>query len=95
MEYAADEYAVANGMRKLESALIKIHANNLTNLMPDPWYAHYHYSHPSLAERLAHIQHLKLQQQPPPPSSSPPSSSSSSSSTTVRQEGQEENKKER
>jgi Zn-dependent protease with chaperone function len=91
MEYAADEYAVANGMRKLESALIKIHANNLTNLMPDPWYAHYHYSHPSLAERLAHIQHLKLQQQPPPP---PPSSSSSSSSSSTT-EGQEENKKER
>jgi hypothetical protein len=68
MEYAADQYAVENEMQKLESALIKIHANNLTNLMPDPWYAHYHYSHPSLAERLEHIQHLK--QQPLPSSSS-------------------------
>lgn len=64
MEYAADEYAVANGMRKLESALIKIHANNLTNLMPDPWYAHYHYSHPSLSERLEYLKRLKREREP-------------------------------
>ncbi len=82
MEYAADEYAVANGMRKLESALIKIHANNLTNLMPDPWYAHYHYSHPSLAERLEHIQLLKAKLL----NDKPPTSSSSSSSPQVGEE---------
>lgn len=27
--------------------------------MPDPWYAHYHYSHPSLAERLEQIDKFK------------------------------------
>jgi len=67
MEYTADKYAVENGMTKLESALIKIHANNLTNLMPDPWYAHYHYSHPSLAERLKHIHKIRRTTSASPP----------------------------
>jgi len=58
-EYTADIYAIANGLSKLESALIKVHANNIANLMPDPWYAHYHYSHPSLAERLERIEKFK------------------------------------
>ncbi len=40
----------------------QIHANNLANLMPDPWYAHYHYSHPSLTERLLCIQHWRRAQ---------------------------------
>ena len=39
----------------LQSGLIKIGLENLSNLSPDPWYSAYHYTHPPLVERLEWI----------------------------------------
>jgi len=50
-EYCADKYAIDNGL-EMETALIKIHAMNISNIMPDKFYSIYRYSHPSLIERL-------------------------------------------
>ncbi|MCB9512050.1 MAG: M48 family metallopeptidase [Deferribacteres bacterium] len=54
-EYQADRYAVdATGSAEgLHGALLKLSSENLSNLTPHPWYSFYHYSHPTLAERLA------------------------------------------
>lgn len=61
-EFAADRYAVKLGMGEaLGRGLVKISAENLGNMVPDPWYSMYHFSHPSLVERL---RELKLKQAP-------------------------------
>ncbi len=54
-EYAADRYAVlAVGKSSgLEEALITLGKDNLSNLTPHPWYSFFHYSHPTLLERIA------------------------------------------
>ena len=54
-EYEADRFAVdatgsAGGMR---SALLRLCRENLSNLAPHPLYSFFHYSHPTLAERIA------------------------------------------
>jgi STE24 endopeptidase len=54
-EYEADRFAVqgigsAAGMK---SALLRLSRDNLSNLAPHPLYSFFHYSHPTLAERLA------------------------------------------
>jgi STE24 endopeptidase len=54
-EYEADRFAVdamgsAEGMK---SALIRLARENLSNLAPHPLYSFFHYSHPTLAERIA------------------------------------------
>jgi STE24 endopeptidase len=54
-EYQADRFAVegvgsAAGMR---SALLRLSRENLSNLTPHPLYSFFHYSHPTLSERLA------------------------------------------
>ncbi|KAJ1915401.1 zinc metalloprotease [Mycoemilia scoparia] len=55
-EFQADAYAKKLGYgKKLESALIKIQIKNKGNMNPDPLYSAYHYSHPSLVERLRAI----------------------------------------
>ena len=53
-EYEADRFAVdATGTAEfLKQALLKLSKDNLSNLTPHPWYSFYHYSHPTLAERL-------------------------------------------
>jgi STE24 endopeptidase len=53
-EYAADRFAVkVMGTSKgLRNALIQLNRNNLKNLTPHPWYSFYHYSHPTLLERV-------------------------------------------
>lgn len=53
-EYAADRFAAAAvaSPRPLAGALIKLSRDNLANLSPHPWYSFYHYSHPTLVERL-------------------------------------------
>jgi STE24 endopeptidase len=54
-EYAADAFAarlVGDGAA-LRSALVRLNGDNLANLAPHPWYSRYHYSHPTLLERLA------------------------------------------
>jgi STE24 endopeptidase len=58
-EYEADAFAHDLGYnRDLKSALVKIHIENLGNLIPDKWYSAYHASHPSLVERLQALSKL-------------------------------------
>lgn len=56
-EYEADRYAVrlAGKPEALKSALVRLNRENLSNLHPHPWYSAWHYSHPTLLERLAAI----------------------------------------
>jgi STE24 endopeptidase len=56
-EYEADRYAVrlAGAPEALKSALVRLNRENLSNLHPHPWYSAWHYSHPTLLERLAAI----------------------------------------
>jgi STE24 endopeptidase len=56
-EFQADAYSVAllRLPEALKSALVRMSGENLTNLNPHPWYSAYHYSHPTLPERLAAI----------------------------------------
>jgi len=57
-EYEADAFAVQalHDPEAMQSALIKLSRKNLSNLTPHPWYSAFHYSHPSLNERLAALQ---------------------------------------
>ena len=57
-EYAADRFAAkaVDSPEPLSGALIKLSRDNLSNLAPHPWYSFYHYSHPTLVERLAALQ---------------------------------------
>jgi len=60
-EYQADRFAVegvgsAAGMR---SALLRLSRENLSNLTPHPLYSFFHYSHPTLAERLAALDRVE------------------------------------
>lgn len=60
-EYEADAYAV-NAIQDpaaMQTALIKLSHKNLSNLTPHPWYSAFHYSHPTLSERLAAIQGIQ------------------------------------
>jgi STE24 endopeptidase len=56
-EYEADRYAVelARAPGALKDALVRLNGENLANLHPHPWYSAWHYSHPTLVERLAAI----------------------------------------
>ncbi len=56
-EYEADRFAVrAMGEGEaLKTALISLGKDNLSNLTPHPLYSFYHYSHPTLAERIRAI----------------------------------------
>ena len=53
-EYAADRFAVelTDDPDSLASALIKLSAENLSNLHPHPLYASFYYSHPPVVERV-------------------------------------------
>ena len=53
-EYEADRYAAhaTGGSGALAGALIKLSRDNLSNPHPHPWYSAYHYTHPTLVERL-------------------------------------------
>jgi STE24 endopeptidase len=52
-EFEADAFAVSLGYSAaLISGLTKISAENKGNLVPDPLYSAYHYSHPPLTTRL-------------------------------------------
>jgi STE24 endopeptidase len=56
-EFEADRYAVRFGRAPtaLKRALLRLAGDNLANPSPHPWYAAWHYSHPTLPERLARI----------------------------------------
>lgn len=56
-EFQADAYATHLGYAKdLQTGLIKLQIENLSNMNPDPLYSAYHYSHPPLVERIEAIQ---------------------------------------
>jgi len=52
-EYAADRYAKEQyEVKELISALKKLSSNNLSNLTPHPTFVFFHYSHPTLLQRI-------------------------------------------
>jgi STE24 endopeptidase len=52
-EYEADAFAAKYfNANELASALKKLSINNLSNLRPHPLYVFFHYSHPTLLQRL-------------------------------------------
>jgi STE24 endopeptidase len=52
-EFQADDFAAGFGMSNgLISALKKLSVNNLSNLTPHPLYVFFHYSHPTLLQRI-------------------------------------------
>ena len=53
-EYQADRFAVqlTGNHADLSEALLVLSRDNLTNLTPHPWYSFFHYSHPTLVERI-------------------------------------------
>jgi STE24 endopeptidase len=52
-EYQADEFAGRYGMTdSLVGALKKLAVNNLSNLTPHPLYVFFHYSHPTILQRI-------------------------------------------
>jgi len=57
-EYEADRFAVeaVGDTKGLRGALTRLSRNSLANLTPHPWYSFYHYSHPTLGERIAAMQ---------------------------------------
>jgi STE24 endopeptidase len=57
-EFQADRFAVdaVGGAEDLSSALLGMSKKSLSNLTPHPWYSFFHYSHPTLAERLPAMQ---------------------------------------
>lgn len=55
-EYEADTFAAVKYQPEaLASALKKLSVKNLSNLTPHPTYVFFHYSHPTLLQRLAHL----------------------------------------
>jgi STE24 endopeptidase len=62
-EYEADRYSVRLLALPdaLKRALVRLSGENLANPDPHPWYSAYHYSHPTLPERLAAIDRAAIQ----------------------------------
>jgi len=59
-EYQADEFAAVHFKPEaLASALKKLSVKNLSNLTPHKTYVFFHYSHPTLLQRLARLNTLK------------------------------------
>jgi STE24 endopeptidase len=59
-EYQADEFAAIHFKPEaLASALKKLSVKNLSNLTPHKTYVFFHYSHPTLLQRLARLNTLK------------------------------------
>lgn len=55
-EYQADAFAAQNfNPESMASALKKLSVKNLSNLTPHKTYVFFHYSHPTLLQRLAHL----------------------------------------
>jgi STE24 endopeptidase len=55
-EYQADEFAALNFKPEaLATALTKLSVKNLSNLTPHKLYVFFHYSHPTLLQRLKHL----------------------------------------
>jgi len=59
-EYQADRFAAENYKGEyLASGLKKLSINNLSNLTPHPAYVFFHYSHPTLLQRLKKLAEIK------------------------------------
>lgn len=60
-EREADQFAsdLTGKPENLASALIKMSAENLSNLFPHPLYANFYYSHPPVVERVATLNKMK------------------------------------
>ncbi|MFZ4400004.1 MAG: M48 family metallopeptidase [Bacteroidales bacterium] len=59
-EYQADRFAGENyNTDALKDALKKLSVNNLSNLKPHPFYVFFHYSHPTLLQRLVALDQIK------------------------------------
>ncbi|NVN94995.1 MAG: M48 family metallopeptidase [Bacteroidetes bacterium] len=59
-EYQADRFAGENyEVEALQNALKKLSVNNLSNLKPHPAYVFFHYSHPTLLQRLVALNKIK------------------------------------
>ncbi len=56
-EYEADQFAsdLTNDPRSLATALVKLAAENLSNLHPHPLYARFYYSHPPVVQRVGRL----------------------------------------
>ena len=65
-EYEADRFAVqgVGSAAGMISALLRLSRDNLSNLTPHPLYSFFHYSHPTLAERIAALQEAQRRLQP-------------------------------
>lgn len=57
-EYMCDAYSMDLGF-DMERALVKVHVNNVYNIVVDKHYSRYYNSHPSLMERLEKIEEFK------------------------------------
>jgi STE24 endopeptidase len=59
-EYQADAFAAINYKPEaLASSLKKLSVKNLSNLTPHSTYVFFHYSHPPLLQRLAHLKQFE------------------------------------
>ena len=60
-EYAADRFAAEtiDNTRSLIDALKKLHATNLSNMTPHPFYVFLNYSHPPLLQRVRAIRDIE------------------------------------
>ena len=59
-EYQADRFAAENyNPESLANALKKLSVKNLSNLTPHPKYVFFHYSHPTLLQRLKQLNKIK------------------------------------
>jgi STE24 endopeptidase len=59
-EYQADAFAAQYfSAEELASALKKLSVKNLSNLKPHPLYVFFHYSHPTLLQRLSALKTSK------------------------------------
>lgn len=60
-EYDADAFSVkaTQSTNHMKQALLKLNKENLSNLTPHPLYSFFHYSHPTLKERLEALDNIK------------------------------------
>ena len=67
-EYHADRFAVhgVGSAQGLRSALLRLSRENLSNLTPHPLYSFFHYSHPTLAERISALDRFEGELHPGP-----------------------------
>lgn len=61
-EYAADRYSakLCETGKPLITALIKLNSENLSELIPPKLYSAFHYSHPTLAERVVALEKIQI-----------------------------------